>query len=157
MQVIVTCLVVLLALHHLIYLMQNLINPKQAFDAMAAVFSQDQAPVYPRSIMPAIRHPVPIGLALVLILAMELAAGLLLAWGAIGMLGAFDSPGDFAAAGQWAMLGCGVALVLWFGLFLTVGAALFQMWQTQLGQGAMGDAFRSGMFSGLVLLLLQFV
>jgi len=156
MQVIVTGLVLLLALHHLIYLMQNLINPKQAFDAVAAVFSQDQAPVYPRSIMPAIRHPVPIGIALALILALELAAGLLLAWGAIGMLGSIGAPEEFAAAAQWAVLGCGVALALWFGLFLTIGAALFQMWQTQLGQGAMGDAFRSGTFSGLVLLLLQF-
>lgn len=64
------------------------------------------------------------------------------------------SPAEFAAAAEWALIGCGIALLLWFGLFLTVGAALFQMWQTQLGQGAMGDAYRNGVFAGMVMLML---
>ncbi|HMB40006.1 MAG TPA: DUF2165 family protein [Wenzhouxiangellaceae bacterium] len=56
-----------------------------------------------------------------------------------------------------AVIDCGIALLLWFGLFLTIGATLFQMWQTPLGQGAMGNAFRNGMFAGLVMLILLFL
>lgn len=144
-----------LALHHLIYAVQNLVNIRQAYGYVQAVFSQDEAPFYPKSLVPAIRNPLLVRAGLVIIIAFELAAGLLLAAGAIVMLGAVGSPADLALASRWAVLGCGVALLLWFGLFLTVAAAGFQMWQMQLGEGAMRGAFYSGVFSGLVLLLLQ--
>jgi len=154
MEIIVTALVAFLALHHLIYAAQNLFNLNQAYDAVTTVFGQDDAPAYPNSIMPKIRHPVLVWFGLIVIIGMELAAGLLLGWGAIAMLGALGSPADFAAAGEWALLGCGLALILWFGLFLTLASALFQMWQMQLGEGATRGAFSSGVFSGLVMLLL---
>jgi len=158
MEMLVAALVAFLALHHLIYAIQNLFNIAQAYSYVESVFGQAEAPFYPRSMMPAISNPVLLWLALTVIIAAEFAAGLALAAGAVQMLMASGgSPADFAAATEWALIGCGIALLIWFGLFLTIGAALFQMWQTQLGQGAMGDAFRNGMFAGLVMLILLFL
>ena len=108
--------------------------------------------------MPPVRSPVLLWTALIMIIAGEFAAGLALAAGAVQMfLAGGGSPADFAAATEWALIGCGIALLIWFGLFLTIGAALFQMWQTQLGEGAMAGAFHSGVFSGLVMLILLFL
>lgn len=158
MEFIVSALVAFLALNCLLYAIQNLFNLDQARGFVEAVFGQDEAPFYPRSMMPAIRHPVLIWTALWIIIAAEFAAGLALAVGAVQMfMASGTSPADFAAATEWALIGCGIALLLWFGLFLTIGAALFQMWQTQLGQGAIGDAYRNGVFAGLVLLILLFL
>lgn len=158
MEILVATLVAFLALHSLIYAVQNLFNLKQAYGYVEAVFGQAEAPFYPRSMMPPIRQPALLWAALAFIIAAEFAAGIALAAGAIQMfLASGGSPADFVAATEWALIGCGIALLIWFGLFLTIGAALFQMWQTQLGQGAMGDAFRNGMFAGLVMLILLFL
>jgi len=40
-------------------------------------------------------------------------------------------------------------------IILTLGAALFQMWQTGVGEGAMRGAFQSGVFSAVVMLALM--
>lgn len=155
MEWILVGLVAALALHHIIYGLQNLANLKAAHGYVLTVFSQAEAPFYDRSLMPALRSPALAWLGLLVIIGCELAAGLLLGFGAIEMAGAIGSEADFTAASEWAVIGCGIALLLWFGLFLTVAAALFQMWQMQLGEGAMRGAFYSGMFSGLVLVLLM--
>jgi len=158
MEILVAGLVSFLALHHLIYAIQNLFNLQQAYGYVEAVLGQAEAPFYPHSIMPPLRSPALLWAALGLIIACESAAGIALATGAFQMfLAGGGSPADFAAATEWALIGCGIALLIWFGLFLTIGAALFQMWQTQLGQGAMGDAYRNGMFAGLVMLILLFL
>ncbi|MDT8449916.1 MAG: DUF2165 family protein [Wenzhouxiangellaceae bacterium] len=155
METILAALVGFLALNHLLYAVQNLFNLKQAYGFVEAVLGQDEAPFYPNSMMPAIRSPTLVGTTLFIIIAAEFAAAGVLAVGAVQMFTAgTGSPADFAAAAEWALIGCGIALLLWFGLFLTVGAALFQMWQTQLGQGAMGDAYRNGVFAGLVMVML---
>lgn len=158
MEILVAALVAFLALHHLIYAVQNLFNIDQAYSYVEAVFGQAEAPFYPRSMMPPIRQPLLLWVALIVIIAAEFAAGLALGTGAVQMfLASGGSPADFAAATEWALIGCGIALLIWFGLFLTIGAAVFQMWQTQLGQGAMADAYRNGMFAGLVMLILLFL
>src|SRR6056297_1729547 len=158
MEILVASLVAFLALMHLAYAIQNVLNMTQAGEAIAGVLGQADAPVYPRSLMPSIRSPVLIWIALVVIIAVQFAAGGALALGAVQMfMAGGGSPADFAAATEWALIGCGIALLLWFGLFLTIGAALFQMWQTPLGQGAMGDAYRNGMFAGVVMLILLFL
>lgn len=158
MEVLIAGLVAFLALNHLVYALQNLFNLDQAYSYVEAVFGQAEAPFYPRSMMPPVRSPLVIRSALIVIIAAQLAAGIILALGSIQMfMVSGGSPADFAAATEWALVGCGIALLIWFGLFLTIGAALFQMWQTQLGQGAMGDATRNGVFTGLVMLILLFL
>ena len=57
MDIIITALVAFLALNHLVYAVQNLVNLKRAYGFVDAVFSQHEAPLYPRSIMPALRSP----------------------------------------------------------------------------------------------------
>ncbi|MDT8322105.1 MAG: DUF2165 family protein [Xanthomonadales bacterium] len=158
MEIIITILVAFLALNHLIYAIQNLFNLKQAHGFVEAVFTQQETPFYPRSIMPPLRSPVLTWAGLFVIIAAETTVGVMLAASAFLMAAAAGTtPANFAAAGEWALIGCGVALLLWFGLFLSIGAALFQMWQTPLGQGAMSDAYRNGVFAALVLLLLLFL
>src|SRR6056297_1055426 len=158
MEILMAGLVAFLALMHLAYAVQNLLNPTQARKAVAAVLDQTEAPVYSRSLMPPIRNPVLTWAALIVIIVLQFAAGGALALGAVQMfMAGGGSPADFAAATEWALIGCGIALLLWFGLFLTIGAALFQMWQTPLGQGAMGDAYRNGTFAGVVMLILLFL
>ncbi|MEQ8207691.1 MAG: DUF2165 family protein, partial [Woeseia sp.] len=66
--------------------------------------------------------------------------------------------GDAAAfngAKTFAIAGCGVALIVWFGLFNVVGGAYFQMWQTQLGAASLAGAFQYSVLNGLVLLIIQ--
>ena len=158
MEILVAALVAFLALMHLAYAIQNVLNLTRAGEAVALVLGQAEAPVYPRSIVPSIRSPVLTWVALIMIIALQFAAGAALAFGTVQMfMAGGGSPADFAAATEWALIGCGIALLIWFGLFLTIGAALFQMWQTPLGQGAMGDAYRNGMFAGLVMLILLFL
>lgn len=48
-----------------------------------------------------------------------------------------------------------MAMVLWFGGFVVLGGALFQMWQTQVGLGSFDGAFTYAATSGLVLLFLN--
>ena len=158
MEILIAALVTFLALHHLIFAIQNLFNLQQAYGCVEAVFGQAEAPLYPRSMMPPVRSPVLLWAALIIIIAGEFAAGLALAVGAVEMfLASGGSPADFVAATEWALIGCGIALLVWFGLFLTMATTFFQMWQMQLGEGAMAGAFHSGVFSGLVMLILLFL
>ena len=158
MEILISGLVAFLALNHVAYAIQNLVNRNEAYRAVEAVFGQAETPVYPRSLMPPVRSPALIWIALIVIIGAQLAAGAALALGSVQMfMAGGGSQADFAAATEWALVGAGIALLLWFGLFLTVGAALFQMWQTPLGQGAMGDAYRNGVFAGLVMLILLFL
>ena len=85
MEIIITALVAFLALNHLSYAIQNLFNLKRAYGFVEAVFGQQEAPLYPRSIMPALRSPVLIWAGLFVIIAAEISAGLLLATGALQM------------------------------------------------------------------------
>ena len=45
-------------------------------------------------------------------------------------------------------------MVVWFGGFIVIGGALFQMWQTQIGGGSFDDAFTYAVTGGLVLLFI---
>ena len=53
------------------------------------------------------------------------------------------------------MLGCGTALVVWFGLFTAIGGAYFQMWQTELGNAALQGAFQFTASIGIVALFVN--
>lgn len=77
----------------------------------------------------------------------------------IGIEGGWDlfaargaSPADFQAAKRYGIASAGLALLLWFGLFMGVGGAFFQMWQTPAGIAALEGAFMYAMSSAIVLL-----
>jgi predicted small integral membrane protein len=48
-----------------------------------------------------------------------------------------------------------VAVAVWLGLFMAIGGAYFQMWQTELGINSLEGAFMYAMSSGLVLLFVH--
>ncbi len=71
-----------------------------------------------------------------LICLLEYTAGIV---AAIGRVGTLDGAPDAAAATSmrprpWAVMGLGLGVVVWFGLFATLGGAGFQMWQTPARQ-----------------------
>jgi predicted small integral membrane protein len=43
--------------------------------------------------------------------------------------------------------------LIWFGIFSAIGGAYFQMWQTELGTGALQGAFWYSMQNGLIMLV----
>ena len=61
----------------------------------------------------------------------------------------------FQQAKSWALLGCGLAVLIWFGLFGVIGGAWFQMWQTELGSQSLNGAFQFAVSAALVLIFVN--
>lgn len=148
-------LVVLVGLQGLFYFLSNSFNFDSAQMAVGAVLSQADAPFYQNHIVPPITHPLLVKLALIGIMTGELLIGLLCFRGAATMLGAAGANAEiFNAAKKWAIMGCGLAIVVWFGIFQVFGAGLFQMWQGEIGISSFEGAF---MYHGASALVLIFV
>lgn len=143
-------LVLCVALQGLFYALQNLANLDAARGFVGAVLTRADQAAYPDTFAFAIDSPALIGAALWAVIAGELLVG------ALGLKGVWDmarARGEaFEAAKLYAILACGVALLVWFGLFLVVGGAFFQMWQTDLGAASMAGAFQFSAMSGIVML-----
>lgn len=82
--------------------------------------------------------------------------------GALSLTGAWHlwqaRKGDgasFNSAKTYAILGAGMAMIVWFGGFVVLGGALFQMWQTQIGTGSFEGAFIYGATSAFILLFVN--
>ncbi len=139
----------------LFYAAQNVANLEQAHGAIAYVLGMEGNEVYPASFGPAITHPVLTWAATSLIIALEFLAGGLATKGTWDLWRARRGAEAFNGAKTFAVLGLGTALFIWLGLFSVVGGAYFQMWQTELGSGSLGDAFSFVGMSGLVLLFVN--
>lgn len=149
-------LVVFVGLQGLFYFGANIANWEAARGAVGAVVAMGERPWYPVALIPALEGTAMAGLALIVILIGEFAVGAVSLLGAAKMAGAANKPADqFNKSKDLAILGCGLALLVWFGGFTVIGGALFQMWQHDLGQGSMGDAHRFLVGSGLVLLFVN--
>lgn len=149
-------LVVFVGLQGLFYGLNNIVNFNQAVGFVTGVLPMEGHGAYPNAFGPAITWPPLIVATLcAIILGQLLVAGLSFK-GAYDMVRARSGPsGMFNTAKTYAVLGCAMALIVWFGLFLTVGGAYFQMWQTDLGAAAMTGAFQYSVTSGLVLLFVN--
>jgi predicted small integral membrane protein len=98
---------------------------------------------YEFSFLPAVTSPILIWAALILVVGLEFAAGLLAAKGAADMWSARNaSPEVFNEAKKYALYGSGVGVVVWLGFFGVAGGAVFQMWQTEIGSNSMNGAFQ---------------
>ena len=127
----------------LFYAAQNVANLDACFQAFAYVLGAVDHQVYPDSFFPAIQSPAVIWLVLVLVVTLEFTAGLLAAKGAWDLWCVRRaSAADFNGAKTFALVGCGIGIVVWLGLFGVFGGALFQMWQTEIGKGSLSDAFQ---------------
>lgn len=146
-------LVLFIGLQALLYALQNVANLEEALGAISYVLSNQQHTIYPNTMFFSVTAPALHWAVLATVLAGETSVGI------FGIKGAWDmfrarsgSAEDFHAAkkaGAWA---AGLALFVWFGLFMTVGAAFFQMWQTQAGAGSMEGAFMYAMISAVTML-----
>ena len=140
------------ALFCLFYAVQNIVNLNAAHGFVAYVASMADHTAYPAHFGPAITAPALTWSMLFIIIALELTAGLLAAKGAYDLFRARKSPAsEFNAAKTYAIAGCGLAIVIWFGLFSAIGGAYFQMWQTDAGLNALRDASTFSIQNGIVL------
>lgn len=146
-------LVLAIGLHALIYALQNLANLDQAQAALGYVMSNVGHEVYPDSMFFSVTNPVLHWCALGLVILGELAIGY------FGIKGAWDmfatragSAEEFHAAKSNGVVAAGLALLVWFGFFMTFGAAFFQMWQTEVGAGSMEGSFMYAMASAITMM-----
>lgn len=139
----------------LFYAVQNIVNLGAAQGFVAYVASMADHGPYPAHFGPPVNAAALLWVMLWIIIALEIAAGLL------GLRGAWDlfaarnaSADDFNRAKKFAMAGCGVAVIVWFGLFGAIAGAYFQAWQTEAGLNALRDAGTFSLQHGVVLLIL---
>ncbi len=149
-------LVLFVALLGFLYAVQNLANLDVAYQVVASVVAEEDHVVYPASVGFAIQSPALIWTILAIIIVGELATGLLSAKGAWDLWRERNAPAaQFNAAKTYALLGAGMAIVVWFGLFMVLAGAYFQMWQTELGAASLAGAFQLVGASGIVLLFVN--
>lgn len=153
LRLIKAALVAAIGLHALFYALQNIANLEQAHAALAYVFSNADHEAYPNTLFFALESPAMAWLGLGIVLVGEFATGLL------GLKGGWDlfrtrnaAAAEFHAAKRAGVIAAALALLTWFGIFMTFGAAFFQMWQTQVGAGSMEGAFMYAMASAITML-----
>lgn len=140
----------------LIYAAQNVANLDACYQAFAYVLGAADHQIYPDSIFPAVQSPAVIWLVLVVVVGLEFIAGLLAAKGAWDLWGARKATAaEFNGAKTYALLGCGVGIVVWLGLFAVFGGALSQMWQTEIGGASMDDAFQFFVACAFIFLIVN--
>ena len=153
LRIIKILLSLFLALLALFYATQNVVNLEQAFGAVAYVLGNVDHAVYPESFGPAITAEPLLWAALFTIILMEYLTGLVLLKGTLDLWRARRGDREsFAASKQWTLVGAGLGMLIWFGLFHVFGGALFQQWQTQAGDGSLRGAFWYGAMMALVAL-----
>ncbi len=126
---------IFVALFCLFYATQNLMNLEAAHGFVALMASMADHVAYPNHIGPAVTSSALVWVMLIIIIAGEFAAGLLAAKGALDMWKARSADADtFQTAKTLVFAACGVAILVWFGVFSAFGGAYFQMWQTAAGE-----------------------
>ncbi|MEZ5894991.1 MAG: DUF2165 family protein [Parvularculaceae bacterium] len=149
-------MVALVGLQGLFYFLSNAVNWPAAKASVGAVLGQTDSPYYTNTIAPSITDPALVAIALAAIMTGELLVGLASLKGAADMFGKKDATAaEFNAAKTWAIMGCGLAIIVWFGIFQVFGAGLFQMWQGQVGIASFEGAFMYHAASALVLIFVN--
>jgi predicted small integral membrane protein len=153
MRILKSLLVLFIGLHALIYALQNVANLDAAHAAIGYVLSGTGHEAYPRTMFFLVSHPGVHWFVLSLVVAGEFAVGFFGIRGAWQMFAArTGSTEQFHSAKRSGLWAAGLALIVWFGFFMTFGAAFFQMWQTQVGVGSMEGAFMYAMASVVTML-----
>ena len=149
-------LVVLVALEGLLYALQNIVNLDAAYQAVLYVVSMQDHSIYPASLGPSFENPVFVWIFLAVIVSGEILVGLIASKGAWNLWTARNATAvEFNTMKTYAILGCGLAMVVWFGLFNVVAGAYFQMWQTAAGALSLEGAFQYGGLSAMIMLFVN--
>jgi predicted small integral membrane protein len=135
--------VALISLLCLFYGTQNVANIEACYQAFAYVLGAVDHQVYSNQIIPAIHNSAAVWLATVIVVGLEFTAGLCAAKGAWDLWSAKNASADqFNGAKTYALIGCGLGIFIWLGLFAVFGGALFIMWQTDVGRGSLENAYQ---------------
>lgn len=146
-------LVLFIGLHALIYALQNLANLELAYAAVGYVASNQGHEVYPGTMFFAVTNPILLWCALGLVILGETAVGFFGIKGAWDMFAVRkDTAEQFHSAKTNGVIAAALAVLVWFGFFMTFGAAFFQMWQTEAGSGSMEGAFMYSMASAITMM-----
>lgn len=145
-------LVVVAALQALITGLTKVANLEAAKASVAAMFSPHRGALS-EVIMP-MTEPGAVAFLTWMIIVLEVGAGALAMIGAVRMTMSHDGTvAAFEASKRIALVAMGLMLLTWLGLFQTIGGALFQMGQSDVGRQILADNFLFAMTSGLVLLI----
>jgi len=140
----------------LFYAANNIANLQEAYGFVAYVLSMAGHEAYPNAFGPGITNSILVWLVLIIILVGEFAAGFLCLKGSWDLFRARKgSADDFNGAKTHAVLGLGIGVVVWFGLFMGIAGAYFQMWQTEAGTNAHNGAFQYAMALGMVMIFVN--
>jgi len=140
----------------LIYALQNIANIDAAHGAFIYVMSGAEHVAYPETMFFKTANSSVAWIALVITLVGEFLAGILLLKGAMDMFRSIDADSvQFNASKKFAEIGAGIGVLIWFGFFGVMGAAFFQMWQTQIGTGSMNGAFQYFVSMALTLFFIN--
>lgn len=149
-------LVSFVSLGALLWAIQNIVNLESAYQSVAYVTSNVDHAAYPKSLGPAITSPILIWSALIIILIGEFGAGSLAAKGAYDMYSnRRTTAAEFNASKRFAILGCGAAVIVWFGIFTVIGGAYFQMWQTEIGNASFTGALHYAIINAAILIFVE--
>lgn len=147
-------LLLAVAVFCLVYAVQNVVNLEAAHGFVALMASMQGHEAYAASIGPAVTAPAITWAMLALIITLELLAGACAAKGAFDLWRARrEAPAAFQAAKQWGAVGCGLGILIWFGIFSAVGGAWFQMWQMPSGAAVLENASWFSLQMGVILLV----
>jgi predicted small integral membrane protein len=144
------------ALFCLFYALQNIWNLDAATWFVSYTTGMEGHDKYPEHFGPAVTSSVLHTAMLWIIILLEITAGLLAARGTFDLFKARNASADeFNAAKTYAIAGCGVGILVWFGLFSAIAGAYFQIWQTEAGAGALGNASMFSLQLGVIWLLIS--
>ncbi|MBW0144682.1 DUF2165 family protein [Sphingomicrobium clamense] len=145
-------LVVVAALQALIIGLTKLANLESAKAAVAEMFAPKVGAL--SGILGSVTDAGAVSAITWTIIILEVGAGALALIGAVRMTMSHDGTvAAFEASKRIALVALGVMLLTWLGLFQTIGGALFQMGQSDVGRAILADNFLFAMTSGLVLLI----
>ena len=138
-------LVATIGVHALLYALQNIANLGVVVDLMAYVMGNAEHEAYPDSLFFAVNVPALHWFAAIVVIAGETAVGLFGLKGAWDMLRARSGSAEaFHAAKKCGLWAAGLALLVWFGFFMTIGATF--------GLGSMEGAFMYAVASVVTML-----
>lgn len=145
----------LLGLMALIYSIQDVINLQASYGTFDLILGESANKAFVLSLFPPLGPPLT-RIAAWITFAFEFVTGVVLLFGGWQLwLARGADARDYARATAPARLGAGLAVLTWFGLFGVLGGAAYQMWQNDVGSGALNDAFKFSVWGFLLLIWLS--
>lgn len=149
-------LVLVVGMQALVWLGNNLINWSHAHGAVAYALSLEGQSGCPNHLVPPISSGIAATAVLLLILLGEAVAAVCCLFGSFRLWRARRASHDvFSSAKRFGVIGCGAAIIVWFGLFGVAGGGLLMMGQAEGMGGALDGAFRFAAYSFLTLIYLS--